>query len=445
MGYLLRIVNNFAFSGSTGSNENARIVFDNSSLRNAAYSKAIYAHDYASNCGTSSSATAQKLGVPQTHDSAPVMVHAPISSPAGGEALSEEGEILHSSSLPPNCTDAVQKRDLLTFISACGLSTKDVNDFVSLGSIPTSSTAHKVFALSSKSGKAGAPSPDNDSVKVTVDSVNTAALVSAKDSVLGPYIQNGSLVQKAGNTSPSTGPTPPPKEKSWSSVVSQGSGKTNLALSFFPPSVVNGKVLINPPIDFLQKGNSLWASSLVGYFLHSKLPYKVVEPIAMRIWGSLGLTKVYLHAKGYYIFKFNSFKERDNVLARGPWHFASRPIVLQPWKEGGDFFKADCTKMPLWVKLSNIPFSYLSAEGISLIASGIGKPLFADEMTSSLEPLNFARICIEMSADSTFPDSINANIFDEEYKVLKCIAVDVEYQNRPPCMPYLHLFWSPSS
>lgn len=74
--------------------------------------------------------------------------------------------------------------------------------------------------------------------------------------------------------------------KTWSAVVSKNRGKNNLALTYHPPSSAEGKILIKPPIEVLKKGNQLWASSLVGYFLHSKLPYKVVEPIARRLWGN---------------------------------------------------------------------------------------------------------------------------------------------------------------
>lgn len=65
----------------------------------------------------------------------------------------------------------------------------------------------------------------------------------------------------------------------------------------------------------------------------------------------------------------------------GPWHFALKLIVLQPWKEGSIFSKSECRKVPIWVKFSHIPLSYWTPEGISYLASGIGKSLFADEMT----------------------------------------------------------------
>lgn len=62
-------------------------------------------------------------------------------------------------------------------------------------------------------------------------------------------------------------------------MVGKASGKSSRTLSFHPPSLSDGDITVCPPDDMLNRGNKLWASSLVGYFLHSSLPFKVVEPI----------------------------------------------------------------------------------------------------------------------------------------------------------------------
>lgn len=146
--------------------------------------------------------------------------------------------------------------------------------------------------------------------------------------------------------------------KTWSSVVTSSANEKNLGLSFFPPIPFEGTVTVNPPVEVLKLGLNKWSSSLVGHFIHSKLPFKLVETSAKKLWGHLGLSKVYLHDKGYFIFKFDCVMERDNVLATGPWYIASKLLCLQPWQEGVNFNKIDCSKVPIWVKFSNIPLSY---------------------------------------------------------------------------------------
>lgn len=92
------------------------------------------------------------------------------------------------------------------------------------------------------------------------------------------------------------------------------------------------------------------------------------------------------------------------------------------------------------MKLSQIPLSYWSAEGVSYIASGIGKPLFTDDITSKFNLLNFARVCIEVDASFSFPSSINVTVMNEETSEDIIIPIEVEYQSRPPSCPTCKVF-----
>lgn len=74
----------------------------------------------------------------------------------------------------------------------------------------------------------------------------------------------------------------------------------------------------------------------------------------------------------------------------------------------------------------------MTSEGISFLASGIGKPLFLDDLSSNLEPLNFFRVCIEVNADFSFPPSIDVIVVDEDTSEDSVVTVEVEYQSKPP-------------
>lgn len=311
---------------------------------------------------------------------------------------------------------------LMDFLSAHGISSSDVQAYLSEGKIQNLGHARQVIAPISSSPLSGS-------------AVNLSILGKGSDA----FISNLRPISHAeeGEISPPASVEVP---KSWSAVVTKNLGKASRSLSFHPPVMENGDILVKPPDDMLARGNLIWSTSLVGYFLHSNLPFKVVEPIAKRLWGNLGLTKVFMHNKGYYIFKFKSSTDRDNILASGPWHFASKVIVLQKWQEGVEFTKSDCDKIPIWVKLSQIPLSYWSDEGISYIASALGKPLFTDEMTTNNDFLNFARVCIEVSATSSFPSSIKVVVMHSEKSEKTFVPVDVEYQSRPPVCPFCKVF-----
>ncbi|KAK1384236.1 hypothetical protein POM88_021971 [Heracleum sosnowskyi] len=62
--------------------------------------------------------------------------------------------------------------------------------------------------------------------------------------------------------------------------------------------------------------------------------------------------------------------------------------------------------MPLWIKLSKVPDCYWTSIGLSSIASVVGNPLGADELTSKLDVLPFAKVCIQYEIGAPLPRKI---------------------------------------
>lgn len=151
-------------------------------------------------------------------------------------------------------------------------------------------------------------------------------------------------------------------------MVAKGDSRVDFKMDYFPPpppvSEI-GTLRIRPPSEVLLLGNSLWNSYLVGSFLNSRLTFKMVEDTVHKLWDKFGLQRVFLQDKGFFVFKFSSPQERDNVLALGPWYISNKLLCLEQWKEGMDFKFETCTKAPIWVKFHNVPLSYLSPTGLS--------------------------------------------------------------------------------
>ncbi|KAK1360653.1 hypothetical protein POM88_045127 [Heracleum sosnowskyi] len=203
---------------------------------------------------------------------------------------------------------------------------------------------------------------------------------------------------------------------SWKEVVQKdvcSSGGED-KLQYFPPHDVNenGVPMIRPPKEFLVASQKAWSNSLVGYFLGSNFPFKLVEEEAKRQWLHLGFVKLYVVKKGFFIFKFNSELERNQILAGGPWHFKRNQIFLQPWYEGKKLEKSGFSKLPIWIKIHDIPCSYWNTKGLSYVASGIGDPLQLDPITAKLEPLPYAKILVEAKASTTLSPVVDIAVFD---------------------------------
>ncbi|GJT43513.1 zinc knuckle CX2CX4HX4C containing protein [Tanacetum coccineum] len=73
--------------------------------------------------------------------------------------------------------------------------------------------------------------------------------------------------------------------------------------------------------------------------------------------------------------------------------------------------KEELTRIPIWVKLHDVPIQVFEEDGISLIATFIGKPVMLDSYTSSMcndswGRSSFARCLIEVNSKADLVDVV---------------------------------------
>ncbi|GJY50969.1 zinc knuckle CX2CX4HX4C containing protein [Tanacetum coccineum] len=91
----------------------------------------------------------------------------------------------------------------------------------------------------------------------------------------------------------------------------------------------------------------------------------------------------------------------EAVLEGGPWLIRKSPIILKKWPMDTRLIKEELTRISIWVKLHDVPIQVFEEDGISLIATFIGKPVMLDSYTSSMcnescGKSSFARCLIEV-------------------------------------------------
>lgn len=87
-------------------------------------------------------------------------------------------------------------------------------------------------------------------------------------------------------------------------------------------------------------------------------------------------------------------------------------------------FKLD--SVPIWTKLSNIPYELSTEDGLSEIASIVGKPLQMDFLTSDGDKLHFARVYVEVNLKDDLPKEVEVILLDGSSHF-----VQVEYMGKP--------------
>lgn len=215
-------------------------------------------------------------------------------------------------------------------------------------------------------------------------------------------------------------------KKSWSQVVNDASPQfTPVKFDFIqlPP----GNTLVSPPMEVLKQGNEKFKNCLVGTFSKGFLPFAKVTEFARKAWGPKGLIHVSQKDSHNFLFKFSEVNDVNSILARGTWFVERRPLLLHRWGTN------PCQKSttPLWVKFENIPDSYWTREGLSWLASCIGKPLCADTNTSRLEVLPFAKLCVEYNIGNELPTSLDVEVLDPVSEKIMVEKVLVSYPAKP--------------
>ncbi|XP_038973764.1 uncharacterized protein LOC120105420 [Phoenix dactylifera] len=80
-------------------------------------------------------------------------------------------------------------------------------------------------------------------------------------------------------------------------------------------------------------------------------------------------------------------------------------------------------KIPVWVRLYNVPLEYWTVQGLSFVASAIGIPLHADHITLARKRLSFVQVCVEIDASEDLIKEFDLQCPNGEQI---CVVVDFE-------------------
>ncbi|KAL0294558.1 UNVERIFIED_CONTAM: hypothetical protein Sradi_6878500 [Sesamum radiatum] len=210
-------------------------------------------------------------------------------------------------------------------------------------------------------------------------------------------------------------------------------------LSFVPPTTQNGEIVVRPSLDVIRNRSRRWSSTAVGYFLGRRPYFHHVKDYARSIWPRVH--EVTTTSNGFFFFQFETTAAMEEVIEGGPWLLNRQPIILQKWEPGMVLRKLQHTQVPVWIKLRHLPVELWTNKGLSMVASGIGKPLYPDAITRACTRLDFARVCVMLDIGSKLPKHIVTMIPREDSSEVACKA-DVEYEWLPPkcttCMSLGH-------
>nr|GEW43884.1 hypothetical protein [Tanacetum cinerariifolium] len=110
----------------------------------------------------------------------------------------------------------------------------------------------------------------------------------------------------------------------------------------------------------------------------------------------------------------NNAEGLKTVIEKGPWMVSNRPLIVKQWNIEIRMQKAERSKLPVWVRMTDVPLEAWSIEGISALTSSLGMLMIMDTMTASMchsgiGRMDFARVLVEMDVVKEFKRKLKCN------------------------------------
>ncbi|GKC00252.1 zinc knuckle CX2CX4HX4C containing protein, partial [Tanacetum coccineum] len=191
------------------------------------------------------------------------------------------------------------------------------------------------------------------------------------------------------------------------------------------------------PCKVVEKVSTCFEHTLCGYFIGKRMAFPVVKYYARNNWVKHGLKRIMMNTKGFFFFKFDSWSCLEAVLEGGPWLIRNSLIILKKWSMDTRLLKEELNCILIWVKLHDVPIQVLKEDGISLIATFIGKPVMLDSYTSSMcndswGRSSFTWCLINVNSEAELIDVVTIGIPSLTKDGFTKETIHIEYEWRPP-------------
>ncbi|XP_019235091.1 PREDICTED: uncharacterized protein LOC109215473 [Nicotiana attenuata] len=209
------------------------------------------------------------------------------------------------------------------------------------------------------------------------------------------------------------------QKKEWVNLFAGNNlASRGMSLKFIAPIVKNGEKIIELDTNEIDRETMKWQHAIVLYVMGESPSIGMLDQFIATQWNFISKPKIYFHNDGYFVVKLNSMEDKDAVLASGPYMIRNKPIIVKAWSPNFDFSKEVLQTIPIWLKLPNLPLNCWSMDSLSRIGSGLGIPLYADECTSKIERISYARLLVEMDVTKDMPTMLKVmdpkgNVFEQ--------------------------------
>ncbi|KAL0911160.1 hypothetical protein M5K25_019277 [Dendrobium thyrsiflorum] len=251
---------------------------------------------------------------------------------------------------------------------------------------------------------------------------------------LDPSLFDASFPPLSTHSKPSSS-TKPPSPLNWNKILIGSPSPCDFQISSFPTP----EDTIPFPHEDIVDASDEWNLALVGYSLGRRLYYETLLGAIRKHWKLKGMLKLTSLSDGFFLFKFSSSEDYEQIWSKGAWFLLGKPFVFQKWTPHFSPNREEFTSVPIWFKIHDLPLCCWTPVGISKIATKIVEPLTVDALTASKSRLTYARVCVLVDSSAKYPETVPISV---EGKIFN---LKIEYEWRPTvCSFCMSLNHSPS-
>ncbi|KAJ4843696.1 hypothetical protein Tsubulata_045944 [Turnera subulata] len=196
-------------------------------------------------------------------------------------------------------------------------------------------------------------------------------------------------------------------------------------LHFVHPVFNADSNVIQIPSQLLDLGRQKYSLCLIGQFMGNPPKIGLIQAMATKLWGRDGAVTAVPYKEDLYLFKFPSDSSLSRALHSGPWHIGGIPLLLRKWEVNIQPVDFSTSLIPVWVQLKHVPFELMTKEGLSYLASAIGKPLHMTQDCSTLFSTDRVNVCIEVDYSKPLLEALTIE-FDGYNR-----TIDISYSWKP--------------
>nr|GEX17601.1 hypothetical protein [Tanacetum cinerariifolium] len=207
--------------------------------------------------------------------------------------------------------------------------------------------------------------------------------------------------------------------KTYANVIRKSEMVDNNKLKTIPTDTNElGEEVVVFDEELVKIGSKNWEPTLCGQVVGHNMNLPMLH-YHLRMWSRYGYKEIVDNGNGNWLFKFTRMNGMMEVVDKSPWMVNNKPLIVQKWNPSLGLEKVEPV---VWIKLFNMPMKAWNNDGISAIASGIGKPKIMDSMTSyvcksKMGRTEYARVLVEIEAKKGFKNEVVIQYRDKEKNV----------------------------